>query len=167
MVQKQIKQLYSSQGLQGATGEEIKGDSGVAKAYEFDKLNKLLATKADNLEQTERDIAWLFGLWMDAEKVDYVVDYPEDFDVKSLAAEIQMAQELSILSVSDTFTKEIHKSIVKKVLPKMLDKTEEKILAEIDQASLEDDDAEKENRFPFDKENPKEKDSKKNGENKK
>jgi hypothetical protein len=150
MIEKQVKQLYATFGLQGETGEETKAQSGVAKAYDFDKLNKLLASKADNLEKVENKLVELFGQWVNVNGITAEISYPEEFDVKSLADEIAVAQELTLLDISQTFTKEIEKQVVLKALPKAEEKTVNAIFKEIDTKVEPDDEAEKKPVFNFD-----------------
>lgn len=149
MIESQTKQLYSSLGLKAETGSEVKQESGVAKAWDFDKLDKMLANKADNLEQAEREINELFNLCTGS-TAECVVDYPDTFNVRSLADEIAIAQELTLLAISETFTKEIQKLIVMKALPKSDDKTLDEIKAEIDAKSMEEDEAAQQGDFDFD-----------------
>jgi len=152
MIERQTKQLYATLGLQSETGTESNTQSGVAKAFDFDKLNKLLANKADNLEQAEWEVYSIGAKWMGITgDVDVLVDYPEEFDVKTLADEIKVAQELALLDISVTFTKEINKLIVQKAIPKAEDKTIKDIYAEIDAGAEPEKDAIKKSVFPFDK----------------
>lgn len=151
-IKTQITQLYASLGLQSETGVEIKAQSGVAKAYDFDKINKILSNKADNLERVEKSIIKLWRLWNGLNDVDYVVDYPDSFDVKSLADELSLAQELSMLDISKTFDNEIKKLIVQKALPKLSSEIYEQIVKEIEEKSQEPQNGE--SIFPFDTKTP-------------
>ena len=131
MLEKQTKQLYATIGLQAETGTEVHENSGVAKSYDFDKLNKLLATKADSLEQGEKEIYEIATKWMNI-SAEIEVEYPDEFDVKSLTDEIAVAQELALLNISSTFMQEIHKNIAHKALPKVETETMTKITEEIE-----------------------------------
>jgi hypothetical protein len=150
MIQTQVKQLYASMGLQGETGVEVKTQSGVSKGYDFEKLNKLLANKADNLEQAEDKILDIFRGWMGGINAEAKVEYPDEFDVKSLSDEITMAQELTLMGISETFTKELHKSIAAKVLNKTDQPTMQKINQEIDDRDIAAEEAAKKPVFDFD-----------------
>lgn len=134
MLQHQTKQLYASIGLQNEASSEAKDyKSGLSKSYDFDKLNKLLASKADNLEQAEAEIFKIFKKWKAIEDVEIEVDYPEEFDVKTLAQEIMLAQELSLLDISQKFIKEVFKKVVAKALPKATKEVLDEINKEIDE----------------------------------
>lgn len=150
MIQTQVKQLYASIGLQSETSTETTTQSGVAKAYDFDKLNKLLATKADNCEHAENEILDIFRRWMGGISAAANVEYPDEFDTRSLADEITLAQELTLMDISPTFTRELHKGVAAKVMPKADPKTIATINEEIDSKAEPADEAAKEPVFPFD-----------------
>jgi hypothetical protein len=154
MIERQVKQLYSSMGLKSEIGEEITQESGVAKAYDFDKLNKLLASKADNLEQCENDLVKIFGAWLNITSLDCEIDYPDEFDVKTLADDIGTAQQLSLLDVSETFIKEVKKSVAMKVFPKAEEKLMKAIFDEIDAQEKPEEVAAKAGNFDFDNNQP-------------
>lgn len=141
MLTTQTKQLYASLGLQSETGTEApQAASGVAKAYDFDKLNKLLASKADNLEKAEKEVYEIFQKWTQITG-EVMIDYPEKFDVKSLLDEIAQAEQLAALNISNKFMEEINKIIVQKALPKVEQKTLDEIFKEIKANSKEKEEA--------------------------
>lgn len=151
MLQSMTKQLYASLGLQSDTGTEISVQSGVAKAYDFDKVNKLLGSKANALQQCEKEIYKIFAKWAGSESIVVDVAYPSEFDVKSLIDELDTAERLASLAISDTFTKEINKLVVMKALPKADDTLINTIFKEIDEKAVEEEQALKSSIFPFDK----------------
>ena len=149
-IKHQIRQIYASLGLQPPDTESENYKSGVSKQYDFDKLNKLLAGKADNLELAERQIVEIFNKWM---KTDFeaTINYPDEFDIRTLADEIILGQELMLLDISETFNKVVQKNIAKKALPREGKDTIDKILKEIEakkEPSLEE-------QMDFDGEDPK------------
>lgn len=149
-IKHQIRQVYASIGLQPPDTESTDYKSGVSKQYDFDKLNKLLASKADNIELAERQILENFNKWMET-SFEATINYPDEFDIRSLADEIILGQELMLLDISETFNKIIQKNITMKALPKEGKDTIEKIIKEIEakkEPSLED-------QMDFDGENPK------------
>lgn len=132
MIQVQVKQLYASIGLQAEMATETGKQSGVAKAYDFDKLNKLLANKADNLEQAENQIFKVVGEWYNVSGTSVRVNYPDEFDTRGLTDELDIAERLVLLDVSDTLMKEFNKMIAAKALPKAERETLDIINKEID-----------------------------------
>lgn len=150
LISRQIKHLYSHIGLGATTGEEVKPESGISKAYDLDALSNLLASKAESLEETEQRVVALFSKWI-GEDVEVEINYPDDFDVRTLAEEISMALDLSTLRISETFMKEFEKRIVKKALPKAFSSTVSKIEKEIEEKKYPDPNALDEPVFDFDK----------------
>jgi len=105
--------------------------SGVAKAWDFHETNQSLADKADNMQYAEQEL-WRFWLkWQDL-KSDVTVDYPEEFDIKAVNAELEEALQLKALNISRTFTSEYMKKLVRRLDDKLPAGVLEKIDAEID-----------------------------------
>ncbi len=150
MIGQQTKQLYSMMGLQGETSTDVNTQSGVSKAYDFQKLNKVLASKAKNLEQAEKAIVEIFDAWQGGVGTEVEIQYPTEFDVASLMDEINIANQLATLNISKKFTTEIEKNIVIKALPKTNDTIIKEIFTEIDEQLKSDIVAAKETRFAFD-----------------
>ena len=61
----------------------------------------------------------------------FTVDYPDEFDVKSLEKEIEDAVKLKSLQISPTFEAELLKRLAKKALPKITDEKADEIEEEI------------------------------------
>ena len=166
MITRQVKQLYGVQGLAGETATEVTSQSGAAKGYDFDKLNKLLAGKADNLQEAEEKLIEVFAAWT-ASNVEGEVNYPDEFDVKSLSDEISTAQQLAMLDISATFKKEIDKMVVNKALPDADPDVMSTIMDEIEARADEDPEADENGGnagdMPFDKAKGKAKPGKKAG----
>lgn len=150
MIETQTKQLYAMLGLQGETGTEVNEQSGVAKAYDFDKIDKLLTSKAKNLENTELEITEIWKLWMNVSVDDIEIQYPDEFDIKGLIEEITEAERLTEMNISSTLNKELYKNIAAKALPKAGEDVIKKIYAEIDDMTAPKGEAEKVPRFDFD-----------------
>jgi len=101
-IDKEIDELYRHVSLAGEMAQAVSEASGISKEHEFRKLNKLLATQADNLQSAEMAILRLAAKWMgeDPDEIpEDAVDYPDDFDVKTLLddlAEIRAMQEAEL-----------------------------------------------------------------------
>jgi hypothetical protein len=138
MLKTQTRQLYASLGLEddgSASGGSTDSSSGQSKAHDFEKVNNMLASKADNIEQADKEIVELFKAWKDIAS-DYYVSYPDNFDTKSLQQEVLLAQELSLLDISDSFIREVNKRVVIKALPEMPTDLRDKIFKEIDEKPI-------------------------------
>lgn len=132
MIQVQVKQLYASLGLQGEIATEAKRETGVAKAYDFDKLNKLLANKADNLEAAEERIFKIVKKWMGGISIEVIISYPDEFDTKSLVDELNITERVALLEIYNRLNRELGKNIAQKALPHAKKTIIEEINKEID-----------------------------------
>ena len=97
-----------------ATGTQ--SASGIALQTEFQLLNARLSEKADYLENSEEHIWSLFALWQNREW-DGKVDYPDTFDIRDWANDLQYLQIAKASGVkSETFNKTLDKQIVEAVI---------------------------------------------------
>lgn len=108
--------------------------SGIAMETEFQLLNARLSEKGDALELAEEQ---LWNLW--AEYMGYTwdgtVDYPDSFNLRDSANDLEMYIKASTLDVgSDTFKKELQKQIAKSVVDDEIQL--DTIYAEIDTKEL-------------------------------
>jgi len=126
-IAKIVGEIYHSVGLTaertgsndgGATGGGNEA-SGVAKAYDFEKVNSLLAAKAAALELVERKVARLVAAYSGEEdKVpEDVVIYPIDFDVRGIYDEFEIGARLMLLSAPDEVRREQMRLVIKKLFP--------------------------------------------------
>jgi hypothetical protein len=91
-------------------------NSGIALQTEFQLLNARLSEKADLLENAEEQIWSFFAKWQN-KTFDGQIDYPDTFDLRDYAADLQFLQVAKASGVkSDTYTKEIDKQIAKAVI---------------------------------------------------
>ena len=90
--------------------------SGIALQTEFQLLNAKLSEKADYLENSEDQIWSLFAMWQDKDW-DGQVDYPDTFDVRDWANDLQFLQMAKSSGIkSETFNKELDKQIAEAVI---------------------------------------------------
>lgn len=69
--------------------------------------------------------------WQGITNATFTVDYPDEFDMKSLEKEIEDAVKLKSLQISPTFEAELMKRLAKKALPKIDEETARDIEEEI------------------------------------
>jgi hypothetical protein len=127
VVNKIINEIYHTIGM---AGERTKSDnavgidnsSGVAKAYDFERMNSLLTAKADSLENAENELVNLVMLWNskaiikpDAE----LVEYPDTFDVRSLFDEFTVAERLALVGAPDSVRQEQMRQVIDKLFPRL------------------------------------------------
>ena len=120
-----ITEIYHTIGM---AGERTKSDnvvgvdtsSGVAKAYDFERMNSLLTSKADSLEVCENKLIALVLKWYGkpAPKED-LVKYPDTFDVRSLFDEFTIAERLSLIEAPGGVRREQMGQVIDKLFPRI------------------------------------------------
>jgi len=122
---KSVAEIYQSVGLAAErTGDDNGGNSdtasGASKAYDFEKVNSLLTSKADALQITERRIAALVALWHGDRRVkedNDLVTYPREFDTRGLYDEFEIGARLSLLAAPDEVRRKQMLLLIKKLFP--------------------------------------------------
>lgn len=135
-----INEIYHSVGMAGERTKEdnsmgIDNSSGVAKAYDFERVNALLINKSKTLSKAENEILDLVAAWNgDTEHNPSHVTWADNFDVRGLASEFEIAGSLSLVSAPDTVRKEQMKILVEKLFPTISEVLKQKMFDEIDSA---------------------------------
>ena len=129
VINKIINEIYHSIGMAGERTKQdnsmgIDNSSGVAKAYDFDRMNAMLAQKARSLELAENTLCEMVDLWFGV-KVEpgtykYVI-YPDNFDVRGLNDEIDLAQQLLLIEAPDKMRQNQMNTVVDKLFPNLAD----------------------------------------------
>lgn len=145
VVQRIIGEIYHSTGMAGERTKQdnaagIDNSSGVAKAYDFERMNAMLASKAASLQMAEVQLmklvlAYNSMKWKD-EYADMVV-YPKDFDVRGLYDEFEIAQSLALVDGPKGVRREQMKALADKLFPLLKKNLIEKLRKEIDEDWLE------------------------------
>lgn len=141
VVNKIINEIYHSIGLAGERTKEdnalgIDNSSGVAKAYDFERVNSLLAAKADALEYFENKLLEVVALYSGDEKVledleKPLVEYPDDFDVRGLYDEFEIAARLALIESPDAMRRQQMETIIDKLFPQLAKDLREKMIGEL------------------------------------
>jgi hypothetical protein len=138
VVNKIIHEIYNSVGMAGERTKQdnavgIDNSSGVAKAYDFERLNSLLTTKAAALENAENRLVEFVNKWNKAmPPKDDLVEYPETFDVRSLFDEFTVAERLALISAPDTIRRAQMKQVKNKLFPVQSSKDEQEMNKELE-----------------------------------
>lgn len=140
VINKIINEIYHSVGVAGERTKQdnalgIDNSSGVAKAYDFERVNALLASKADSLETVENRLVklvskWVGEKWNDSEE-SRLVQYPDNFDVRSLYDEFEIAARLAAIDAPDEMRREQMKLVIEKLFPKLKQDLKAKMLNEL------------------------------------
>jgi len=146
MVNKIISEIYHSVGMAGERTKQdnaigIDNSSGVAKAYDFERMNAMLATKAQALEFCENRIVRIVKAWngedVDIQDVQDYVHYSRDFDVRNLGSELDIANNLAIIDAPKALRKEQMTTLVEKLYPHLSKKVKDDIVKDIENNWLE------------------------------
>jgi hypothetical protein len=136
-IQQIINEIYHSVGLAGErtkadNSKGIDNSSGVAKGKDFERVNALLASKADSLELAENRLVTLVCRWAGIdEPKENLVSYSEDFDIRELNDEFYIAMQLSLIDTPHEIRKEHMKKVVEKLFPHIKDQERQKMISEI------------------------------------
>lgn len=137
VINKIINEIYHTVGLAGERTKEdnalgIDNSSGVAKAYDFERVNSLLSAKAASLEYVENKLVEFVSIWNgeDNHEERYVL-YPENFDVRGLYDEFEIAARLSLIEAPDAVRREQMVSVIDKLFPRLAKDIREKMISEL------------------------------------
>jgi hypothetical protein len=145
-VTKIVGEIYHSIGMAGERTKEdnaagIDNSSGVAKAYDFEKLNAMLAAKARALQNVEHNLVRLVNAWngtiKELQETDQFVTYPQTFDVRNLADEMDNAQRLSIMNAPKSLRRAQMRRLAQKMFPQASEKEIKTIADDIEKTWLE------------------------------
>ncbi len=138
VINKIIAEIYHTVGLAGERTKQdnavgIDNSSGVAKAYDFERVNALLAAKADSLEVIENKIAALVALWNgeEAQLKESLVSYPDNFDTRGLYDEFDISARLMLIEAPDSIRREQMKAVLDKLFPQLAADLRKKMEAEL------------------------------------
>jgi len=132
-----INEIYHSVGMAGERTKQdnamgIDNSSGVAKAYDFERVNALLTSKADSLDRAESKLIELVCLWNNVEAPEEdLVKYADNFDVRSLTDEFDVAERLALIDAPDSVRREQMQALVEKLFPRLSEALKKKRKEEI------------------------------------
>ena len=142
VINKIISEIYNSIGLGGERTKQdnavgIDNSSGVAKAYDFERINSLLLMKAQRLERAEEWASRMVMLWAGETpaKDQDLITYPNSFDVATLGDELATAEALLKVQAPIEVRREQMKEIVLKLMPHVTDEAWKKLMAAVDKWS--------------------------------
>jgi hypothetical protein len=132
-----INEIYHTVGLSGERTKQdnsmgIDNSSGVAKAFDFERVNALLSAKANSMQAFSNRLENLVRVYHGAlpDEIDdseVNVEYSTNFDVRGLNDELAIANQLALLSVPMEMRRFQMKEILEKLYP-MLDSSDKKTI---------------------------------------
>jgi hypothetical protein len=144
VINKIISEIYHTVGMSGERTKEdnsmgIDNSSGVAKAYDFERMNAMLASKAQSLQVAENKMVAFTRLYntdgdptsVFEDEDSKLVSYPGNFDVRSLYDEFEIASQLALLAAPDKVRQEQMKLLIDKLFPGLADKLIKELKASV------------------------------------
>jgi hypothetical protein len=138
VINKAINEIYHTIGLAGERTKQdnavgIDNSSGVAKAYDFERVNSLLLSKAQSCENAENKLVNLVCLWAgEKAPAEKLVTYPETFDVMRLSDDLAVAEQLVKINAPVEIRREQMRIVSDKLFAKLSKELKEKIRKDID-----------------------------------
>lgn len=137
VINKIINEIYHSVGLAGERTKEdnavgIDNSSGVAKAYDFERVNSLLLSKAQSCEAAENWMVHMVMKWNGKDFSEKLVSYPTTFDVMRLADDLTTAEALQKINAPDEVRRHQLRQMIDKLFPQLKAEIKKKIIADID-----------------------------------
>ena len=120
------QECYRMAGVVNVTGVKSE-QSGVAKAWDFERTNQVLSDFADILENAERKLANMFQRFTGVE-FEYTVNYPNDFSIADVQTELANAEIAKGLNFGDAFNIEVYKRVLTSYLPELSDEDFDKLV---------------------------------------
>jgi hypothetical protein len=140
VINKIINEIYHSVGLAGERTKEdnavgIDNSSGVAKAYDFERVNSLLAAKADSLESFENRLSRMVMRYHGQKNAFQddkpPVSYPDDFDVRGLYDEFEIASRLALIEAPEQLRRYQMEQLIDKMFPRLKKELRVKMMADL------------------------------------
>jgi hypothetical protein len=137
VINKVINEIYHTVGLAGERTKEdnavgIDNSSGVAKAYDFEKVNSLLKSKAASCEGAENWMNATVMAWHGKPDAQKYVSYPETFDVMRLVDELVTSEALQKVEAPIEMRRQQMRVLVNKLFPQLKEDIRKSMLLEID-----------------------------------
>ena len=122
------EECYRMAGVVNVTGVRSE-QSGVAKQWDYEQTNQVLADFADILENAEKQLANLFMRFTGVE-FEYRLNYPSDFTISDTNTELSNAEIAKGLAFGDAFNLEVYKKVLTSYLPELSDEDFDRLVAE-------------------------------------
>lgn len=129
-----IKEIYRMSGMDSVVGVQD-AKSGVAKQWDFQRINQRLADFAVQCETAERKMVTLFELWT-GESVGFTNEYPRDFSINDITESLAQAQSAIDLNLgSNAFKVEVAKKVLDAYAPNIEASIYDTIISEVEESA--------------------------------
>lgn len=110
--------------------------SGISRKWEFERTNQQLANFAGLCASAEMQMMKIFAKWVGGDIV-YTVSYPLDFGIVDIEAELQEAQAVLDMNLSNGLNEEVLKRVLATYCPDITDERFDEIINEFNQEILD------------------------------
>lgn len=130
-IQNLIREMYRMASL-SYMNDGVSVSSGIARQWEFERTNQQLANFAGQIQKAENDMMRLFCEWAGI-TADYSVSYPSEFGIVDVADEINQAQAVLDLGLTDGLKQEVLKKVITAYCPDIPDERFDELVKEVEQ----------------------------------
>jgi hypothetical protein len=130
-----VDEIYRTATLSSVVGVQQK-TSGVAKQWDFENTNQSLSDMADNCQNAEMRMAFLFEKWTGS-NVGYVCVYPDDFGIVDIAEALDEVTKALDLQIGGLFEKEVKKKATAVYLNDLPEDRYDAVMEDIDSQTEE------------------------------
>lgn len=129
-----IREMYRMSGIDSVIGVQ-EAKSGVARQWDFERTNQRLADFAVQCEEAEKAIIALYEAWT-GESINYTCEYPRDFKIADVAADLAEAQQALDLGFdSKSFRVEVARKVLTAYLPNIEPDVYDAVISEMEAAA--------------------------------
>ena len=140
-INNQVRKIYQIAKVDGGSAsldQQVKTQSGISQAFDFQETNSSLSKKANNLNDGEMKLWQLYASW-ENKVFDGSIQYPNEFSIRSVNDDIEEAVNFGKLEIGNMVKKELNKHIIKKKFPMMPDEELDLLINDMESAVGQDD----------------------------
>ena len=129
-----IREMYRMSGLDSVIGVQT-AKSGVARQWDFERTNQRLVDFAIQCEEAEKAIVALYEAWT-GERINYTCEYPRDFKIADVAADLAEAQQAIDLGFDSKSVRiEVARKVLTAYLPNIEPDVYDAVISEMEAAA--------------------------------
>ncbi|WP_312337217.1 hypothetical protein [Anaerospora hongkongensis] len=131
-----VEEIYRLATLSSVVGVQQK-TSGVSKAWDFENTNQSLSDMAENCQEAEMKMAYLFEKWVKGTTINYSCVYPDDFGIVDITEALDEITKALDLQIGGLFQKEVKKKAVETYLADLPENRFDAVMNDIDKQTEE------------------------------
>lgn len=131
-----VEEIYRLATLSSVVGVQQK-TSGVSKAWDFENTNQSLSDMAENCQEAEMKMAFLFEQWVGGSAINYSCVYPDDFGIVDIVEALEEITKALDLQIGGLFQKEVKKKAVEMYLADLPEERFDAVMDDIDKQAEE------------------------------